>query len=240
MKLAKLKRFLPFLIGVAIFLFAGGKVGWSEVFRIISTANLTLIAAVMLFTIVEFAVKSWRQSLFLKKISKTEFGPVKSAQIFSIGIFANEFLPAGTGELLRAYIIKRLAKVGFGKPLAPLLIERSFDTFFLLSVALLGINLLFAEQVSAAGASLLLVVLLSIFFFTAIFKKSFGVKIVRLFSFLKKTFLSGFYKALEKTSLSFEEMRKIYAKDKVLLMQTFLLTVLVWSFEAFVQQILFS
>jgi uncharacterized protein (TIRG00374 family) len=251
LKLSSLKRFVPLCFGVLILVLVGAtKVGWGEVFRIMSAADFAGVAAVFLMMTATIGVKSVREKLFLQKISKTAFSGLKPAQIFIVGVFSNEFLPTGSGELARAYIIKRLAKVGFGKPLAPLLIERSFDTFFLLLVALLGINFLFSSQEAAAFASLMLVVAMSAFFFASIFKKNFASSaagfagsvaqgLANALGVLKKA-AHALRAKLEETGRSFEESRSLYVKDKTLLAQTFLLTVLGWAVEGYVQQTLLA
>ncbi len=245
-----------------IFVFAGGKIGWSDVFATMSKADLGGVATVFAFIALSVGIKSVREWLFLQKISKKAFSGLVPAKLFVVGVFSNEFLPAGSGELAKAYLIKRLAKVGFGKPLAPLLIERSFDTFFLLSVGLLGLSILFPSRLAAAFASLFLVIALSAFFFASIFKRNFArdaanffariaMQILRLGRALEKTALAGFYGKLEtfaetlrkklgETARSFEESRALYVKDKALLAQAFALTVIGWAFEAFIHQILLS
>ncbi len=262
LKLGKLKRFLPLAFGLLVFAFTGSKVGWSEVFATMSKADLFGVATVFALMTCTVAIKSLREKLFLQKISKTAFPGLVPAKLFVVGVFSNEFLPAGSGEVAKAYLIKRLAKVGFGKPLAPLLIARSFDTFFLLSVGLLGISALFPSQLAAAAASLFLVIALSAFFFASIFKRDFAKKtanffaslsqkMVRLAGFLKKTFLAGLYEKAEglagifagktmETAHSFEESRALYVQDKALLAKAFFLTVLGWSLEGIVQQTLLA
>ncbi len=250
MKPSDVKKFIPLAIGLAIFAYAGGKIGWDKVFAIISIADLQKVALVIALVTLVVAIKSAREWLVLQKISKTQFNGIKPAQIFTVGVFANEFFPAGTGELLRAYIIKKIASVGFGKPLAPLLIERTFDTFFLLAVGLLGAHYLFSSQVYAASASLFLVVLLTAFFFASIFKARFSLKLATFAAHaIEKTvgaigllekYAKLAAKKIREMGASFEESRAVYAKDWKILAGAFLLTALAWMVEALIQQTVFS
>ncbi len=82
-------------------------------------------------------VRSWRWTYLLRPLksitTRTAF------PIVVIGYMGNNILPARTGELLRAYVLRRSESVPISGSLATIVLERAFDGVVMLSFVVLNL-----------------------------------------------------------------------------------------------------
>lgn len=103
-----------------------------------------------LLVIATFWLKAVRWQVLLGPVGEVSVGALFSA--VSIGMMANNLLPARVGEIVRAVIVGRRPQIGFGAAFATVVVERVFDGLMVL-LLLLGILLTFPlpDWVHAAG-----------------------------------------------------------------------------------------
>ena len=76
-------------------------------------------------------VRSWRWTYLLRPLKS--ISTRKAFPIVVIGYMGNNILPARTGELLRAYVLRRKEEVPISGSLATIVLERAFDGVIMLS-----------------------------------------------------------------------------------------------------------
>ncbi|MFQ5944169.1 MAG: lysylphosphatidylglycerol synthase transmembrane domain-containing protein [Anaerolineales bacterium] len=76
-------------------------------------------------------VRSWRWTYLLRPLKRVTSR--KAFPIVVIGYMGNNILPARTGELLRAYVLRRSEEVPISGSLATIVLERAFDGVVMLA-----------------------------------------------------------------------------------------------------------
>jgi hypothetical protein len=170
------RRILSALLGIAI---SAGLLVWAlrgvdlaEVgTRLRAARPLPLVAAALLATL-SFPLRVVRWRYLLRRDDGGTFPAMPLWHAVAMGFMANNLLPFRAGELVRVYTASRLTDARFGAVLTSIAVERIFDGLTvvgLLSVGLLvsdlpsdvalgGVSLAHAAQVSGALAACALVV----------------------------------------------------------------------------------
>ena len=137
----KLRSMLIGLLVSAVFLyFAFAKANLHEVLRHLAAANLWLLIPASVLTILAFAIRAMRWGVLLYPLKPIRFGPLFSATM--IGFMCNNLLPMRLGELVRAWVIGRSARIRVSAAFATIVVERVFDLFSI--IAIFGLVLLVA------------------------------------------------------------------------------------------------
>ncbi|MEE9216895.1 MAG: lysylphosphatidylglycerol synthase transmembrane domain-containing protein [Anaerolineales bacterium] len=82
-------------------------------------------------------VRSWRWTYLLRSLKR--ISTRKAFPIVVIGYMGNNILPARTGELLRAYVLRRSEQVPISGSLATIVLERAFDGLVMLSFVVINL-----------------------------------------------------------------------------------------------------
>jgi uncharacterized protein (TIRG00374 family) len=82
-------------------------------------------------------VRSWRWTYLLRPLKSITTR--KAFPIVVIGYMGNNILPARTGELLRAYVLRRSEQVPISGSLATIVLERAFDGVVMLSFVVINL-----------------------------------------------------------------------------------------------------
>jgi len=82
-------------------------------------------------------VRSWRWTYLLRPLKR--ISTRTAFPIVVIGYMGNNILPARTGELLRAYVLRRSEKVPISGSLATIVLERAFDGVIMLSFVVINL-----------------------------------------------------------------------------------------------------
>jgi hypothetical protein len=82
-------------------------------------------------------VRSWRWTYLLRPLKR--ISTRTAFPIVVIGYMGNNILPARTGELLRAYVLRRSQKVPISGSLATIVLERAFDGVIMLSFVVINL-----------------------------------------------------------------------------------------------------
>ncbi len=139
-----MKRIIPFIIGLCVLVLLILKVGVGDLIHAISLADGYLLLISFLILVITMLIKNVRWNFLLSKVSRCGFR--KSSLIYFVGQLTNEIMPIGSGELVRIYWVKREDRTSFAKPLSSIIIERVFDLLILLTVTILGINIILNLQ----------------------------------------------------------------------------------------------
>jgi uncharacterized protein (TIRG00374 family) len=126
----RIKSIFFILVGIAILSAMVLKIGAANIYQEFSKANPYLLAGAFFLTLLGFVIKIFRWGK-LYPIA----GQMDAWRIYLIGMAVNQTMPAGSGELTRAYIARSRLNVPVGETLAPVMIERLADTTFMLALS---------------------------------------------------------------------------------------------------------
>lgn len=146
----KLGSWLGIAISVVLVIVLVRIVNLDEMLAALRTVDYWYVLLAMVLVIATFWLKAIRWRVLLAPV-----GAVSTADLFSavtIGMMANNLLPARAGEVIRAVIVGRRQRIGFGAAFATVVVERVFDGIMVL-VLLLGVVVAFPlpEEVRIGG-----------------------------------------------------------------------------------------
>lgn len=122
------KTWIGFAISLAAILYAVQGVDWGEVGRAMRGADVGLLAAVFFISpTINVGMRALRWKLLLNPSGRVSIAGCFSAT--SIGLMANNVLPARIGEFVRAYALGRREQVPTGTAFGGLFMERMLDGF---------------------------------------------------------------------------------------------------------------
>jgi len=220
-----MKRVIPFIIGLCVLVILVLNVGINDVLEAASRANTHLLFSSFLIMILTMMIKDFRWNFLLKRVSGCGFK--KSSLVYFAGQLTNEFMPIGSGELVRTYWIKRIDKSSFTRPLSSIIVERVFDLVILLVIVVFGVYIILDLQ----GFSHFLV--LSSMIITAVIILVLRPRIMKPFlRILPKGISSKITEKLE----DFERAKVAYKKS--VLSITLVLSVTAWLVETCSQSFL--
>ncbi|MBI2911688.1 MAG: flippase-like domain-containing protein [Chloroflexi bacterium] len=132
----KLGSWLGIAISIVLVIVLLRIVNLDEMLAALGTADYRYVLLAMVLVIATFWLKAVRWRVLLAPV-----GTVSTADLFSavtIGMMANNLLPARAGEVIRAVVVGRREGIGFSAAFATVVVERVFDGFMVL-VLLLGV-----------------------------------------------------------------------------------------------------
>ena len=138
---------LAFAIAGVLLYYSLRGIEWSEVWRVVSRANLLYVGFGLLISTTSLFLRAYRWRILLQAQS-----PVRVSTAFwatAAGYFGNNFLPARAGELVRTMMVSSAAGLGKTFVLTTALTERLADAITLEPNESIG----YAKDV-AAGAVL--------------------------------------------------------------------------------------
>lgn len=146
---ARRRRVVSSLVGLAVSIallwWAVRGVRFSEIVVHLRAANPLRLAAAVALATLTFAVRAIRWRWLLPD----QAGRVPAAarwHAVAIGFMANNLLPLRAGEIIRCYVLTRLAPVRFSTALSSVVVERVFDGITLIGLLAVG---LFAAHLPA-------------------------------------------------------------------------------------------
>lgn len=207
-------------IGLAILAVILAKIDFKKLIFCFSELNAGFFLLINLITIPLLLIKAFRWMQILK-IQGIDYPVIASLLSYLGGFFAGIITPGRAGEALRAYYLKEEKGVPLSRGLASIFVDRIFDLFILLTLAVVG---LFSLQGTALSGARIAIFNLSILFLSAVaLFRSLSSRV-----FLKKAFLKIFsfagVAALEgDLRLFFSSVRSSLASKKIY--SVFVLTV---------------
>jgi len=235
-------KIISFLFGFGILSLLIYLSDWQEVLRNIGNADLTYISLGISLTFLLMLLKAFRWKFLLNKVG-TNLPIQKAWYILMAGLFISNLTPGRVGEPVRSYILKRREDIPFSRSLPSVLIERIFDIIALILLAVPGIVIF--SSLSTYGDVIPIVILfyigliLSIILICSDEKRISGaIKLMyRIFGWIP--FFRKFESRIESIAVNFHRSMLTY-KDRDTLLLTFLLSVIIWSFEGVILQLSFK
>ncbi|MCX6814191.1 MAG: lysylphosphatidylglycerol synthase transmembrane domain-containing protein [Candidatus Aenigmarchaeota archaeon] len=130
----KISRFFP-LVGIAIFAYLLLNIDIGKMLQILSRANIGLILTMITLTTVTVLLKAYKWEVLVHLYDRSY--PLKdSAKAWTMGFSLSLVTPGRLGDLSRAYYVKD--RIGMGKGLTTVIIDRVIDIAILFSLAILG------------------------------------------------------------------------------------------------------
>jgi len=128
-------RLLLPLFGVLLFAFILLNIDVVETARILSEANVLLVSLAALTALVSVAIKSLKWKMVIGLYDK-DYSLASAMKSWLMGFSLSMATPARLGDLSRAYYLK--ARIGLGKGLVTVVVDRAVDMSVLFLLALLG------------------------------------------------------------------------------------------------------
>jgi uncharacterized protein (TIRG00374 family) len=157
-----MKHYLRVILGVALaaacLFFAFRGIDYDELWESLTQANYVWLVPAMLFVLASMVFRAFRWRCLLSPVQTIGFMDLFSA--INICFMANNFLPARSGEFIRAVLIGKKRRVSVSTVLATVVLERIFDAICVMGLFL---YLIFSFTVDEKWkkAGLLLVVVYS-------------------------------------------------------------------------------
>src|SRR5262245_59456896 len=121
------------LIAAALLYLSVRGVAWSDVWRVIRGARLTVLVAVAALSSAALFIRSYRWRILLRAAGDVSVGD--AFQATAAGYFANNLLPARAGEVVRSVMLGTRAGLDTAFVLATALADRIADAIALLAIA---------------------------------------------------------------------------------------------------------
>ena len=241
-------RYFDFKLIIGLFIIIVLIIGFygpiSEHFHTLNLYYVMLGFLVLLFIIF---IKQIKWYFLLRGVVKNGKLAFKS---FFTGQFINEIAPMGTGDLAKAYMVRRHSEKSFGFTLSVPYMERIMDIIVLSFIAILSSLLLFFTTISSyVSLIFVLITLLAVgFFLLAIFPKTIAgfiknilERIERLIPLkLIKKLISKIEMFLLETAKDFQDALKVFKDKKLFISMMFLLAISDWVLEGVCQVFLLN
>ena len=117
------------LVAVAALVWTLRDAHLSELKDDLATMNWGWVAVAVVADVAVYFWHGLRWSVLLKPVVRVRY--MDTVRAIYVGLFANEILPLRAGELLRCYLMGRLARLPISVSLASAVIERVFDGIWL-------------------------------------------------------------------------------------------------------------
>lgn len=135
--LATVRRWLPRLLGVALFVWVIAAVGPVSIWRSLRAANPWLVAPAVLAALPFIAVKGWRWARILDGLgSPVSWG--EAVRLYAIGIWAGQATVGQAGDFVKAWYL-RSRGIALSRALLSALLDRLFDLAALFALGALGL-----------------------------------------------------------------------------------------------------
>ena len=124
---------IAFLLAAILLYFSLRGIDWTEVWHVVSRANLWFLALALAIATVSLFLRAYRWRVLLQTQA-----PVKVSTAFwatSAGYFGNNFLPARAGELVRTMMVSSATGLGKTFVLTTALTERLADAIALVLIS---------------------------------------------------------------------------------------------------------
>ena len=112
-----------------------------QIWQAFGQVDLWLLGPVTATYLASFVLRALRWRYLMRPVAEVGFGPLLSALV--IGFLGNNILPAHLGELVRAVVLGRQARVSASAVMATVVMERVWDGLTIL--LLLGVVLMFID-----------------------------------------------------------------------------------------------
>lgn len=134
----RIQGLVALALGVIILWLLFRNTNWGVVWETIREVHAGWFILAQIPIWISFPIRVQRWSYIVRATERVAFRPMFSAT--QIGFLANFTLPARLGEVIRAVVLTRLAKIPFSKTFAMVALDRVTDLFGLMAVMLVGLS----------------------------------------------------------------------------------------------------
>jgi len=125
--------------GLAAALFGRTRVNWHDLWQTLRQIDLRFLAAAATVFILSELIRTWRWQILVQPVKRTGFHLLFA--VMNIGYMANNLLPLRLGELIRAHLLGKEARISRVSALATVVVERVLDMLGLLVLVCLTLLL---------------------------------------------------------------------------------------------------
>lgn len=229
--------FLSFsLLGALLFFSDVGKVA-----IVISGANTYCIFAAFLLSLLLMVARTIRWKILLERISVGIPFPGLFTSYMS-GMLVSNLTPGKIGEPFKSYVLKKTRGISISKTLPSVFMEKIFDIFSTILLALAGVLIVAlpqnVENVLFAVIAFYLVSVVIMLYVSADKRRIYSLskKMLRLFGWLPH--MKKFDKSVEHFAKKFNESMADY-RDVPVSLKNFFLSIFVWSAEGVIVYLCF-
>jgi glycosyltransferase 2 family protein len=155
-----IKPALGYFLAVACLVWVFHDVQVGRLLDSMTSVNWWWVALAIVFDILSYTCQGWRWQLLLKPVG--DISLIRTTQAIYAGLFTNEVLPMRFGELVRAYLVSRWARIGFAATIPSMVVERLLDGVWLaIAIGLTAICVPLPKDLIEAGDVLGVVVLVA-------------------------------------------------------------------------------
>ena len=198
------------------------KIGAGNIYQEFSKADPYLLAGAFFITLLGFVIKIYRWGKLYSVA-----GQMDAWRIYLIGMAVNQTMPAGSGELTRAYLARSRLNIPVGETLAPVMIERLADTTFMLALSV-G----YLAFITVGNGYLMQLIMPSSILFTGYYlllKPDYIYKFAFLLEgFSGNSFFGTTVGRVSRSLKTFKDAITRFSNKKKVIWQTILLTIAAW------------
>jgi len=167
---------------------------WSEELPKLLKVDWHWVLVGVLFEIATYFMQGWRWATLLRPVGHAT--ALQATRAVYVGIFLNEVLPMRPGEILRAVLIGKWAKIRLSLVFCSVVMERVFDGIWLLGFFAITVSVIDLPHRVVMGAQVLaaLVAVLATILVSLMFSRGLALRLARAGRRMRKltTFLLGF------------------------------------------------
>lgn len=131
-------------LGLVLFVLLLYRADWVLLRRSLADLELSYLFVLPAFTVLMVAVRAWRWNMLLR-VHNAAFSPGRAWSAYATGVFLGAFTPGRLGDLAKAFYARHERGLQWDKALAGALLDRLFDVFFMVCLALWALLHLGAE-----------------------------------------------------------------------------------------------
>lgn len=121
-------------IGLVLLAWLIDQAEWQQLSILLTQINLGDLYVLPLLTAVMLGLRAWRWNLLLAA-QDIKFPLSRAWAVYAIGVFLGSFTPGRLGDLAKAFYLRQERRVSWERAVAGALLDRLFDVFFMLVVA---------------------------------------------------------------------------------------------------------
>jgi len=213
----------------------------SKVLMVVAGANPYYVLLAFSLAVFLMTVRTFRWKILLARVN-VRVAYAKLFASYMSGMLVSNMTPGKIGEPFKSYVLKKTSGIPISKTLPSVFMEKIFDVFSTIILALLGIVIVAlpqnVENVLFVVTALYLLAVAAILYVGTDKKRiySFSKKMMRLFGWLP--FARRFEKSIEHFAERFNESLAHY-KDLPVTLKNFVLSMFVWSAEGVILYVCF-
>lgn len=217
-------KVLP-LLGLSLFVYIVYQTGLENILSTLESFNPFYLFAIPFFILISLTLKGYKWKVLLNSCNQ-DLPLFSSIKFWAIGFFSSLITPGKSGDIIRAFYVKRDNKIGFAESLTTILIERIIDVVTLLMLTVISILLLvnnYQYELSVVKMSLIIILIIALFYIMT--KKKWMTPFFRkVVCILPKTYHKGILSNIKKLYKTIEFVKK----DRLRLLIVFILTFAQW------------